>query len=196
MKKISQLFLQGLLAVLPVVITVYIFYWLGSVAESTLGTLIKFILPHYWYVTGMGILAGFGIILGIGILLKAYLFRKLAAAFESLLERIPLIKTVYSSIRDIAKFASADKEDDLQKTVLLTMDNNIKVMGFVTRRSLSLGANDNLVAVYVPMSYQIGGFTLMVPESRLELVDMNAQDAMRFIVTAGMTEPTSNKPTV
>lgn len=191
MKKISQLFLQGLLAVLPVIITVYIIYWLGSLAESTLGTLIKLVLPEHWYITGMGILAGFGVILAVGILLKAYIIRKLADALESLLERIPLVKTVYSSVRDIAKFAAPNKKDDLQKTVLLTMENNIKVIGFVTRRDISLGQSDNLIAVYIPLSYQIGGFTVMVPASRIEAIDMDAQSAMRFVVTAGMTEPES-----
>lgn len=197
MKKISQLFLQGLLAVLPVVLTIYIVYWLGSLAESTLGQLIKLILPYDWYIPGMGILAGFGVILAVGILLKAYIFRKVAGAFEHLLERIPLIKTVYGSIRDIAKFASAGKDEDLQKTVLVTMDDDIKVMGFITQRSPSIGLEDpnqgaknnsSLIAVYIPMSYQIGGFTIMVPESRLDYLEMSAQDAMRFIVTAGMAD--------
>ncbi len=195
MKKISQLFLQGLLATLPVIITLYVIYWLGSLAESTLGKVIQLLLPDQWYVPGMGLLAGFGVILAIGILLKAYIFRQLAGLFERLLERIPLVKTIYSSVRDIAKFASTDKKDDLQKTVLLTLDNDIKVMGFVTRRDISLGDHHNLISVYVPMSYQIGGFTLMVPESRIEAVGIDAQNAMRFIVTAGMTEPeSSTKP--
>jgi uncharacterized membrane protein len=198
MKKISQLFLQGLLAALPIIITGYIIYWSGSLAETMLGKAIQFILPATWYIPGMGILAGFGVLLAIGVLLKAYLFRQLAELFERLLEKIPFVKTVYKGVRDIAKFVSSKNTEDLQRTVLLSLDdnidNNIKVLGFVTRRNLSLGKNDNLLAVYVPMSYQIGGFTLLVPESRVEPIDIDTQSAMRFIVTAGMIEPQQNDP--
>lgn len=192
MKKISQLFLQGLLAILPIVVTAYIIYWLGNLAETVLGKIIQFFLPTQWYIPGMGILAGFALILVVGILLKAYIFRQLAGLFEQLLERIPLIKTIYTSVRDIARFASKEKKDDLEKTVLVTLDNDLKVMGFVTRRDLTLGKQNDLIAVYVPMSYQIGGFTLMVNSSKIEAIDVDAQTAMRFIVTAGMTDMEKN----
>ena len=188
MKRIGQLFLKGLFALLPTIVTFYILYWLGSLAESTLGAIIKWILPDRWYVPGMGIAAGLGVTIIMGILLQAYLFRQLANAIDRWLQQIPIIKTIYGSVRDIARFASAPEKDDLQKTVLLTLDNNVRLMGFITRKELELGNNKDMVAVYLPMSYQIGGYTAMVPLSRLEIIDnISSQDAMRFIVTAGMT---------
>jgi uncharacterized membrane protein len=193
MKKISQLFLQGLFAILPIIITFYIIYWLGSLAESTLGKLLQLVFPSKWYLPGMGIIAGFALTVSIGILLKAYLFRQLASLTEKLLQRIPLVKTVYASVRDISKFAASSKNDELQKTVLVTLDNDIKVLGFITQKNLPFDENNQLLAVYVPMSYQIGGFTLILPESRIETINMKAQDAMRFVVTAGMTS-TNHRP--
>jgi len=190
MKKISQLFFQGLFATLPIAVTIAVLYWLGSFAESTLGRLLKWLLPDDWYWPGMGLIAGFGFILGVGILLNAYIFRKLAGLVENLLEKIPLVKTIYNSIQDVAKFASSSHDnDELQKAVMVTLDDDIRLVGFITRESMTLGNTENLIAVYLPMSYQIGGFTLMLPKSRIEKLDMSVQDAMRMVLTAAMNKP-------
>lgn len=189
-KKISQWFLQGLFAILPIAITFSILYWLGSLAESTLGNIIKWLLPEGWYWPGMGLIAGLATILGIGILLNAYIFRKLGSIAEKLFKKIPLVKTIYNSIKDIAKFASASQDDDeLQKAVVVTLDDDIRLVGFVTRESITVGSSDDLTAVYLPMSYQIGGFTLMLPKSRIETLDMSVQEAMRLVLTAAMAKP-------
>jgi uncharacterized membrane protein len=190
MKKISQLFVKGLFVILPVAITLSILYWLGSVAESILGSLIQWLLPHSWYWPGMGLLAGFIFVLIIGILLNAYIFRRLASALESVLKAIPIVQVIYNSVRDIAKFATASEDDsELQKAVVVTLADETRLVGFITCTSMTLGSTDNLVAVYLPMSYQIGGYTVMLPESRIEVLDMSVQDAMRLVLTAAMTRP-------
>lgn len=188
MPHIRHLFLQGLLAILPLTITLSIFYWLGSTAETSLGYLLNLFLPEGWYRPGFGLLAGFIVVLAIGVLLNAFIFKKLASIANRLFEQIPFVKTIYNSVQDIAKFALASKANADQQTVVsVTLDNDIKVIGFITRQSIKLGTNsDELVAVYVPMSYQIGGFTLMLPWTRLEKIDMNVQDAMRMVLTAGI----------
>jgi len=195
MKKLSQLFLQGLIAVLPIVLTIAVLYWLGSIAESTLGQILKWLLPDHGYWPGMGILVGIAFVFAIGVLLNAYFFRQFGKLFDRLINKIPLVKVIYSSVRDIAKFASLSKGDDgnaLQKTVLVTLMDKTKIVGFITNDSPPFGKEegaqaDKMVAVYLPMSYQVGGFTIIVAESSVEVVDMSVQDAMRFILTAGMT---------
>lgn len=188
MTHFKHLFLQGLLAILPITITLSILYWLGSTAESTLGYLLNLFLPEGWYRPGLGLLAGFFVIIAVGVVLNAFVFKKIARLTHQLFEQIPYVKTLYNSIQDIAKFTLTPKENiQRQKVVSVTLDNDIKVIGFITRESIKLGADgQDLVAVYVPMSYQIGGFTLMLPEYRLEKLDMNVQDAMRMVLTAGI----------
>lgn len=212
MKKISQLFFQGLIAVLPIVLTITVLYWLGSVAESTLGQLLKWLLPDYWYWPGMGILVGVAFVFVVGLLLNAYIFRQMAKLFDRLMNKIPLVKIIYSGISDIAKFASMSKkkgEEQLQKTVMVTLMDQTKVIGFVTNDDLPFSddsekksqpsvsengsADKKMIAVYLPMSYQVGGFTLIVPEDSVEALDMSVQDAMRFILTAGMATSESDK---
>ncbi|EGG99296.1 D-beta-hydroxybutyrate permease [gamma proteobacterium IMCC2047] len=192
MKKISRLFLQGLLAILPIAITIAVLFWLASFAEQTLGSVIRWLLPEDWYWPGLGVIAGLIFIFLIGVLMNAYLFRKMGSWAERLLGKIPLVKTIYNSVRDIARFASPERsKDELQKAVLVRLDNDLRVIGFVTNTSPPV--TGDLVAVYLPMSYQIGGYTLFVPESRLQELDMSVPDAMRLALTAAITSPGSRK---
>lgn len=204
MKKISQLFLQGMFAVLPIVLTVAVLFWLGSVAEQTLGQLIQWLLPKDWYWTGMGIVVGFVFVMVIGVLANAYVFQRLGGIFNDIINRIPLVKMIYNSVRDVAQFASVsennEKSSQLQKAVLVTVDNDKQVIGFITSESLAIADFENesdkndtedenkKVAVYIPMSYQIGGFTIIVDKSSLQPLDMKISDAMRFVLTAGITK--------
>lgn len=190
MKKISKVFLHGLFAILPLAVTLAVLYWLGSTVESFLGRLFKWLLPESWYIPGMGLLAGFFFILLVGMLVNAYLFRSISIYLERIFTRLPLVKTIYNSVRDIAKFASASQgKNGLQHAVTITLDSDIRLIGFVTREAIKIGAQDNLVAVYLPMSYQIGGYTVLLPQSRLEPLDMSIQEAMRLVLTAAVAGP-------
>ncbi|MFA7553028.1 MAG: DUF502 domain-containing protein [Spongiibacteraceae bacterium] len=190
MKKVSQLFLQGLFAILPIAVTLAVLYWLGAVAESTLGEVIKWLLPSNWYWPGMGLIAGFVFIFAVGVLLNAYVFQRMASALGRLVEAIPIVKIIYNSVRDISKFASAsDESSELKKAVVVQLVGEAKLIGFVTNKSISLGESTDLVAVYLPMSYQISGYTVMLPESQIEVLDMSVQDAMRIVLTAAMAGP-------
>lgn len=190
MKKISKLFLQGLIAILPIALTLYLIYWLGTSAESVLGRAIRFIIKDY-YRPGMGVLAGFLLTVGIGILLKLWVFRKIFSLGEALLQKIPGIKSIYGSVRDLVGFFDASKQKDFDKTVMVAVgDDETRLMGLVTRDSfadLPEGIGDEqTVAVYLPMSYQLGGFTIMVPKSKIQPIDMKVDQAMQFVLTAGV----------
>lgn len=190
MKTISQWFFQGLIALLPVGVTIAVIYWLGVTAENTLGRLLKYVLPDQWYIPGMGIVSGFLFVIVMGLLVNAYLFRKLGQVTERLFSRIPLVRIIYSSVRDIAKFASASqREDELQSVVLVTLTDDMEVIGFVTDKQITFVDGEARYAVYLPMSYQMGGYTLFLPPSKLHKLDMSIQDAMRYVVTAGMAGP-------
>jgi len=192
MKKIGRLFLQGLIAILPIALTLYLIYWLATTAESVLGEGIKYVLPEGWYRLGMGVTAGFLITLGIGVLLRIWVFRKVFSLGEALVQKIPGIKSLYGSVRDLVGFFDASKQKEFDKTVMVTVgDENTRLMGLVTRESfadLPEGIGDQqTVAVYLPMSYQLGGFTVMVPKNKTQPVDMKVDQAMQFVLTAGVS---------
>jgi uncharacterized membrane protein len=114
----------------------------------------------------------------IGVLMNAWLFRKVFRWGERLMERIPLVKALYGSVRDLMGFFSGSDKKAIRKAVMVTVGNTLPV---------GIGGDDT-VAVYLPMSYQIGGFTTMVPRSAIQPIDMSIEQAMRFAVTAGMSE--------
>ncbi len=189
------------MAILPIALTLYLIYWLASTAESVLGAGIEFLLQriNVEYMTGMGIAAGVLLTLGIGLLLKFWIFRKLFSLGEKLLEQIPGIKSIYGSVRDLVGFFDASKEKGFDKTVMVTIgDDQTSLMGLVTRDDFSdlpkgIG-DDETVAVYLPMSYQLGGFTVMVPKSKVRPVDMKVDQAMQFVLTAGVSTEHKDSP--
>ena len=193
MKKISKYFIQGLIALLPIVLTSYIIYWLVKTAETLLGSVIKFTIPDKLYLPGMGVAASLLMVLGFGVLLNLWLFRRLFEAIERQLEKVPLIKYFYNSFKDLADFFDTTKKKIFNKVVMVDLLDNkdVGLIGFITRENFkdlpeNIGDKDK-VAVYLPMSYQVGGFTVIVPKSRVTVVDMNIEEAMRFALTAGLS---------
>ncbi len=192
MKKCVTIFLQGLMAVLPLVVTVYILYWLATSTESLIGGMLRAVLPEHMYIPGMGIAAGLLIILGIGILLRIWLVRKVFELTERILEKMPLIKSLYGSIRDLMSFFDTSKKKEFDQVVMVTIPGqNLRLMGLVTRENfdeLAQGIGDeNTVAVYLPMSYQMGGYTIFVSRDNITPVDLSIEEAMRFVLTAGVS---------
>jgi len=191
MRRLWNTFLKGLVAVLPVTLTVYLVYWLGSTAESILSGPLRALLPEDWYWPGLGLVVGFLLVLLVGVLVNAYVVRYLLRIGESFLARIPIVKTIFGAFKDITQFLPAGgKERDLKRVVLWRF-GSAHLVGFVTEEHISprlFGGNaDGIVAVYFPMSYQIGGYTVLLPKSRVEPLDMSVEAAMRFTLTAGMS---------
>jgi uncharacterized membrane protein len=192
-RELGKLFLRGLAAVLPLGLTIYIVWWLGSSAESAMGAVIRYILPEGSYWPGMGLVAGVGLVLGAGVLTQAWLVRRLFKFGEDLLNKIPLVKTLYGSVRDLMNFFAGPEKTGIEQVVMVELtEGGPRLLGFVTRddaAGLPGGAEPNAdrVAVYLPMSYQVGGFMAVVPKSSLRPVQMSIEDGMRYAVTAGLS---------
>lgn len=197
MRNLTRVFLTGLAAVLPAVVTLALLWWLGSTAERVLGGLLQAALPALLYFPGLGIIVGIGLILVLGVLLRAYVVRWLFDWLERLMERIPVVKTIHGTVRDVTRLMSGDIQERFGEAVLVTLPGtDFKLVGFITREDFS-GLPDNLgdkdtVAVYTPMSYQIGGYTLMLPRSRIEPLHLSLEDAMRYALTAGVSARKEN----
>lgn len=190
-KKLGNLFLQGLIAILPIVATLAILWWLGNFTEDFLGSIIKLVLPESWYWPGMGLLIGVAVVFLVGLLVDAYIFQRFGEITEGILMRIPFVKTIYNGIRDIAHFLTPSEErKDTGTPVMVRLTDEMRVIGFVTGSNMpfKVGAREEWVAVYMPMSYQIGGYTVYLPKSRIEPLNMPVEQAMRMVLTAGMSE--------
>lgn len=190
-RKLRSALVSGLVVVMPISLTLWLLWWFGSSTESILRRVITLVIPVEYYRPGMGIVAAVLLLLAAGFLLNALLVRRMLTAWEALLDHIPVVKTIYGAIRDFTKLLPTDgKRRDLKRVVLARF-GDARLVGFVTRDDASelgiVAPEDGLVAVYFPMSYQIGGYTLFLPRDCLTAVDMTLEDAMRFVVTAGMS---------
>ncbi|HEY7741276.1 MAG TPA: DUF502 domain-containing protein [Steroidobacteraceae bacterium] len=190
-RRLSGAMLRGLVVVLPIGLTVWLLWWLGSSAESLLRQPILLLLPEQYYVPGMGIVAGLALLLAAGTMVNAMIVRQVLASWEAFLDRIPVVKTIYGAFRDFTKLLPAGgKRSDLKRVVLASF-GEARLIGFVTRDDASeLGIvprSDDLVAVYFPMSYQIGGYTVLLPRDRIAPLDMSVETAMRLVLTGGLS---------
>ncbi len=197
MKRLSMYFLRGLLTVLPLALTVYVLIlflgWVESVTLVIFG-------PFFggFYVPGMGLLLGIAIIVGIGALLSKEQVREALTFIELPFTKLPVVKSIYSSLKSFSDYFSPSGKSGGQQVVILRMPGTeLEIVGLVTRRSFAdLPAGflpGERVAVYLPMGYMIGGYTVFVPASCVTPIDMSVEEAMRSSLIAWM-EPTATVP--
>ncbi len=178
LKFISRNILTGFVTILPVALTIYLLYWLAISAESVLGSIIKSIFPHVLYWPGIGLAATLAVAFVVGLLMNAYVVQQLFAMGEQILYRMPLIKSVYKAIRDFFQYFSPTAKKEFEQVVSVSIGDTGMPEGF---------REEDSVLVYLPLSYMIGGYAVLVPRSAVRPIDMNMEEAMRFTLTAGVT---------
>ena len=188
-KSIGTTLLTGFITLLPVVLTIYLLYWAAISSEQLMGNALRWALPNAIYFPGLGMIAALVVMFIVGLLMKAILVRQLFSFGEQILYRLPLIKTIYRAIRDLFDFFSPKKEG-LGQVVAVTY-NGMETIGFVTQtdqqRLPESFRDQDKVLVYLPMSYMIGGFTVFIPQEHVRPLKMSMEEAMRFVLTAGIT---------
>ncbi len=197
LKFIGRNILTGLVTILPVALTLYLLYWMTISAESVLGSIIRSIFPKVLYWPGIGVIAALLAAFLLGLLMRTYVVQQLFAKGEQILYRMPLIKSVYKAIRDFFHYFSPIKKKEFEQVVSVSIgDTGMQVIGFVTQADpehLPDGLREeDKILVYLPLSYMIGGYAVLVPRSSVRPLDMNMEEAMRFTLTAGVTSATEN----
>jgi uncharacterized membrane protein len=195
-KILSGIFLRGMVVVLPISLTVAVLVWFGMATENYLGEIIRYLLPDLQYWPGLGIALGVALIFAAGILVNARLARLLLGYADSLIARIPVVKSIYLSIRDIATFMSGDSQKGFSQVVAVRVQE-MQLIGFVTTEDArglhGKTAADKLIGVYLPMSYGIGGYTVYLPKALVEPLDMSLEDAMRVTLSGGVSASNRKK---
>jgi len=186
MKKITQYFLQGVLLVAPLAIIVYILYSLFNSIDGLLvdrlESLIGFKIP------GLGILVSFIFLTILGFIAQTAVVRPLQKIVQKLIEKIPILNLLYSSLNDLfSAFVGKEKKFNVPVKVLFNKENNLWKLGFVTRDSLEAIGNKELAAVYFPHSYNFSGELYLVPSESIIKINISPADAMKFIVSGGVT---------
>ena len=187
MKIIGKYIITGLVTTLPLILTLYLLYWLSVSTEMLLGDLI----PRAIYMPGMGIATGLLAMFIIGVLMHTQRIQKLFMQGERVFYRLPLVKSVYSAIRDLMEYFSPSRKKEFEQVVSVTLgESGLRLIGFVTQAGhaqlpMDFHGTDS-VLVYLPMSYMIGGYAVLVPRSAITPLNMSMEEAMRFVLTAGV----------
>ena len=188
--KLFQYFLQGLLVIAPVTITLYAIYWVVSSIDRLIPLFTVKTEDGNYHVQNYGL--GFLLIIIsvclVGYLSSFFIKLKLFSLFETFMSKTPGIRFIYSTVKDFFE-AFAGEKKKFNKPVLANIDDNdVWRVGFITQLEMHDFGFDNYVAVYIPASYSIAGNVYLLPGSRVKpITNINATDAMKFAISGGVT---------
>lgn len=183
-RSLARWFLRGLIVVTPVAAIVAAVYWVFVELDTwiNLEPLLNRKVP------GAGLVLTIAVITLIGFLASNFMTRWIFAAIEDLLEHTPLVKLVYTSIKDlVGAFVGEKKKFDRPVLVALIEGSDLSTVGFLTRDGLAEIELPGHVAVYVPQAYNIGGNVLVVPKGRVRPLHADPGAVMTFVVSGGVT---------
>jgi len=185
----SKAFLRGTLTLLPLILTIYPLYYFFNWLDAIGNRLLRYFITDFGNFPGTGVVLGVITIFLLGILMSSSFVQRLYRLLEMPLQNIPLVKSLYSAIKELTRYLGPGEDGKkADKVVVITVpDTDVQLIGFVTRSDLSslpdeLDKEDR-VAVYIPMSYQVGGFTAFLPRSWLTVSRMSVESAMKDVLT-------------
>jgi uncharacterized membrane protein len=192
MKKLANYFFQGLLLVVPAAVTIYVVYLAIFWMDSLLPIKIPIAVPWAddFYLPGLGILVILAVITLLGYLGTRFVRNPFFLMFEALMERTPLLKVIYSSVKDLIEAFVGEKKR-FNQPVLVTINNNpaVQRIGFITENDLSeLGLGKEKMAVYLPFSYGFNGQLVIVDAQNVQKLDASGTEMMKFVISGGVTD--------
>lgn len=197
MNSIGKIFARGLFTLIPIVLTIYIVTQVVLLFDGFLGSLLEMLLPPDYYLPGLGLILSFALIYLFGLILNYYLAQQLISFFERQILKIPLLKAIYSPLRDLVQLFGKNNTQMGQPVLVNLPQLGIKAFGLVTREEFPElnPLTDQLVSVYIPLSYALGGYTLFVPRSQLEVVNLPIEKAMSSAITGWIKSPAPREGT-
>lgn len=198
MNKIQKIFVSGLISFLPLAVTIYIVYASVTIVENVLSAPLRTLLPNDFYITGFGFLTTLILIFLLGLLLNNFVTAGLLHKLQEKLTEVPLIKVVYSPLRDLMNLFSKGGGQSMQKVVLVHFDKDKEVLGLVTRENFNdldpnLKVSADRIAVYLPMSYGLGGYTILVHKNQVTALDIPVEKAMSLALTGWIKTDSTQK---
>ncbi len=178
-RRLLVYFLRGLVFLAPVGITAYICVVVFAAIDGWLGL----------SVPGAGFAVSLALITLFGFLASSFITKSLISALDDVLERLPFVRLLYSSSRDlVSAFVGEKRRFDKPVVVELFAGGNARALGFVTQAALAELGMDGYVSVYMPHSYNFSGQMYLFPIAAVTRLDANSSDVMAFIVSGGVTE--------
>lgn len=192
MKSFSKYLLRGALTLLPLILTIYPLYYFFVWTDRITRPVLEPVIPAYEYIPGTGLILGIVALFLLGVLMSSKLMQRLYRLIELPFRNIPLVRTLYSAIKELADYLSPSDERQANNVVLVRFPGyEADVVGFVMRDNMNDMPDEiekkSRSVVYIPMSYQVGGFTLFLPNDWLTPIDMPVDQAMKNTLTGWIT---------
>ncbi|MBV7485891.1 DUF502 domain-containing protein [Bordetella sp. BOR01] len=200
MTRLYRYFFRGLITVLPIALTLYLLYIFLAWTERVSMALLSPFIGNF-YIPGMGLVLGILGILLIGYLVSKERVQRILHLVEMPFTNLPVVKSIYSSLKSFADYFSPSAKTDTQHVVVLRLPGQpLELVGLITRRGTA-GLPEGFmqgerVAVYLPMGYMIGGYTVFVPVDWVKPIDMSVEEAMRASLIAWMARTPDGTPAV
>jgi len=180
-QQLIQYFLQGLLILGPVSITVYAMYVVFDKIDNILRPVINF--------PGIGFIIIIGFIILVGYLSSFFMMSRILSVIDKVLEKTPGIKLFYSFIKDFFEAFAGSKKKFTNSVLANVENNNVWRVGFITQQDMSRFQLPDFVAVYVPMSYSVAGNVYIVPKERVRAItNISPAQTMKFAMSGGVTD--------
>ncbi|MCL6571482.1 MAG: DUF502 domain-containing protein [Bacillus sp. (in: Bacteria)] len=194
MKSLVKNFINGILTIVPILLVGYVIYKTFLFLDGLLGNTLKPYLQED-YIPGIGILTTVILITLLGWLSTKFITGKIIKLIDTLLDKIPVVKTIYSVIKDTVQSFLGDKKSFSKVALVVIPGTEMRSIGFITSEQLEdfYSPLKNYVAVYIPQTFQVAGFTFLVPKEHVEVIDVKPEDAMKFALSGGMTSTTKQK---
>jgi len=192
MKRLTSYFLQGILFLAPISITIYVIYLVfdfsDNLLQETLSSVVGVEIP------GLGILIMVVFLTILGYVGQTVIARPFKAFFYKVIHTVPLLELIYSAIKDFfSAFVGKDKKFNKPVMFKINPTDNTFRIGFVTNTNLKAFGADEMVAVYVPFSYTFTGETYLVNKEAIKFIDAQPSEVMKFLVAGGVAEVYGNE---
>lgn len=193
MSKLNQIFIKGLILVLPVTLTFYLMYWVSAKIEGLFSPIIIWSAGEGYYIRGLGIFLTIIFIFLVGLLAHNYFTARIFSWMTRKLEQFPLIKVIYNPLKDLMALLPGRESGTSNQKVVLVEVGGVNVMGMVTREGLDEIGRPDLITVYLPFSYMLGGMTVLVPGDKVKKVDLPVDQALKLSVTSWIKAKTEKQ---
>ena len=198
-KALKKYLITGVLVWLPIAVTIWAMSYIISAADRLINLLPESWQPqHFWgfNIPGLGIVAATVVLFVTGVFAANVLGRRILGAWDSLLGRIPVVKSIYSSVKKVSESLLSDSSRSFKTPVLVPFPQpGIWTIAFVSghipdKFKGSLPQDDDYISVYVPTTPNpTGGYYIMVKKSDVRELDMSVDQALKYVISLGMVMP-------
>ena len=195
-KRLMQFFLQGLLVIAPISITIWAITTAFNFIDGILPNLIHQVFPQLMEdgqgnlrrIPGLGFVVVIAVVLLTGYLSGSFLFNKVEEIFDKLLQKTPGINIIYSTLKDFFEAFAGEKKKFTKNVLANIDDNDVWRIGFITQDDMEEFGLKEYVAVYIPMAYSVAGNVYIIPKHRVRpITNISASESMKFAVSGGVT---------